>query len=344
MSGKPSNRTEPLKLDVLICHFPYGGNGGFQSEHPAIRRWEVETVLKMKADPRIGVVDSIDLADTPIPMTRNKAIRLAQQSGKHLCLMVDSDQDPQRHAGESWYKPFWDVAFDEIHAHYQQGPLVIGAPYCGPPPRENVYVFQFESNMSQLGIDESIVRLEQYTRSHAAMMTGIGEVAALPTGMILFDMRVFDIYKPSSKPRRQVLRDLRDGTISINQAEIELMEGWFHYEWKDGYCDEKASTEDVSSTRDLGLACAAALGYNPLRCAWDSWIGHNKPWNCGKPVYYKVENVAESFKSVMQRNESVDDRIVDLRSTLAQFPTYAPSENGHGKENGRTRRPVKSRQ
>jgi hypothetical protein len=224
------------------------------------------------------------------------------------------------------------VAFDAAYNHYQKGPLVIGAPYCGPPPKENVYVFQFETDMSNIGEEEGAIRLEQYTRSQAAMMTGLGEVAALPTGMILFDMRIFDLYRPSPRHKRIVLRDLAEGKITVRQAEIELQDGWFHYEWTDGYCDQKASTEDVCSTRDMGMCCSAVLGYNPLRCAWDSWIGHHKPWNCGRPNFYKVENVAAAFKQVCASDASIDEKIVsNFRSaSIADFPVYQPPENGNG--------------
>lgn len=311
-----------LKLDVLICHPSYGGNGGISSEHPNIREWAVETILKMKADPRIGNIYTETKADTPITAVRNSFVKLAQQLGVHLLLMVDSDQNPQRHAGEPWYKPFWDVAFDEIYQHYQAGPLVIGAPYCGPPPVENVYVFQFEANMTGLG-DESVVRLEQYTRSQAATMTGIQECAALPTGMILFDMRIFDLVRPSCLPRRKVLEALQAGQITLAQAEHMLIEGWFYYEWKDGFAAEKASTEDVSSTRDMGMIASQKLGYNPLRCAWDSWIGHHKPWCCGKPGRYTVENIGSTFRAALDNQASAYDRTVAFRSSVLDDPRYA---------------------
>lgn len=314
-----------LKLDVMIAHPSYGGNGGISSEHPDIRDWEVETILKMKKDPRVGEIMVKTIADTPITMVRNQFVRLAQQTGAHLLLMVDSDQSPLRHRHDSWYKPFWDVAFDAIYEHYQRGPLVVGAPYCGPPPFENVYVFQFESNMSELGRDETVINLQQYTRSQASMMTGLGEVAALPTGMILFDMRVFDICKPSPRPRHEVLEQLYRREISPDEAAKQLTEGWFYYEWTNGFAAQKASTEDVTATRDIGLAVARELGYNPLRCAWDSWIGHHKPWNCGRPTYLKVENVSDSFAAVVRRNHAMNERIMEFRSPILDELTNGPA-------------------
>lgn len=68
-----------LKLDVMIAHPSYGGNGGISSEHPDIRDWEVETILKMKKDPRVGEIMVKTIADTPITMVRNQFVRLAQR-------------------------------------------------------------------------------------------------------------------------------------------------------------------------------------------------------------------------------------------------------------------------
>ncbi|MEK0126623.1 hypothetical protein, partial [Bordetella pertussis] len=88
-----------------------------------------------------------------------------------------------------------------------------------------------------------------YSRAEASQFTGIGEVAALPTGLIMYDMRIFDMLEPkdeNSKP-------------------------WFYYEWADKYQSEKASTEDVSATRDMSLVGQQVLGYSPVFCAWDSW-------------------------------------------------------------------------
>lgn len=299
-----------FKLDVLIVHFAYAGNGGCASEQPPIRQWAVETHLKAAKDPRIGRVGSVTLSDTPITMTRNRAVKLAKEGGFHLLMMVDSDQNPQRHEGEPWYRPFWDVALDEIYAHYHKGPLCLFAPYCGPPPGENVYVFQWDSD----GVygDETPPRLEQYTRAQAKNMRGVHTAAAGPTGFMLTDVRCFDIVKPSDKPRKFILEDLAAGKITPKQAERMLHEGWFYYEWKDCTASEKASTEDVSFTRDLVLACMAKHGYNPLRCCWDSWVGHLKPWDVGKPIGFTEENVGSAFKNAILNEDSAYDATVDV--------------------------------
>jgi hypothetical protein len=318
---------QPLRqrrvLNVFIGIPAYGGNGGVSSEHPDIREWHTQTVLAMKQDPRVGEITSQTFTDTPITMVRNQMVVEARRARADLLLMCDSDQAPNRHQAEPWFRPFWPAAFNEIYAHWETGPLVIGAPYGGPPPHENVYVFRFESYMN-LGC-QSPCRLEQFTRSEAELMTGITEVAALPTGLILFDMRIFSLVEPSGKSQQRVLCDLQQGLISVEQAEQQLVQGWFYYEWKDGYAAEKASTEDVVSTRNLALAATAVLGYNPLRCAWDSWIGHWKPWCVGRPVNIKVEDIAANFRQAVQDDRRRGEQIleIDLRSPPETVPCRA---------------------
>lgn len=308
----------PRKLNVLIGHPSYGGNGGISSEHPDIREWACETLLKMKADPRVGEIYSHTLSDTPITMVRNRFVKLAKQHKCDLLLMVDSDQSPSLHRHEPWFKPFWDVAFDAIYQHYERGPLVIGAPYGGPPNgSENVYVFRWD-NLGDRG-DETNMKLEQYTRHEAALMHGIQECAALPTGLILYDMRCFDLIEPYPMRRDEALEAYRLGRITKAEALSAMNEGYFYYEWKDNHADEKASTEDVQNTRDISLVGQAKLGYNPVRCAWDSWIGHWKPWNVGRPKRFTVENIAATFTRAVEKKSSVQDVAVDLS---AMWNTY----------------------
>ena len=316
-----------LKLDVFIGIPSYGGNGGISSEHPDIREWMCELLLKLKDDPRIGRVVTKTLSDTPVTMVRNQFVKLARQSQCHLLLMADSDQSPNKHRGEKWHKPFWDQAFDEVYKHYGKGPLVIGAPYCGPPNGgENVYVFYWDNDGSRG--HETPYRLEQYPRMIAAKMTGIQECAALPTGMILYDMRCFDLIEPSKLSKDEVLDRFQEGKLSKAQAIAALGEGYFHYEWKDGYGDEKSSTEDVQNTRDISLAGIAKLGYNPVRCAWDSWVGHHKPWNVGKPVYYDQKDVAATFRAAVENQQDHGHSYVDV-GTSSEWEKYINSKEVH---------------
>ncbi len=307
--------SEPaLQLNVAFSHFPYAGNGSTSGEHPDIRRWELETYVKIKADNRIRHWTTKDFSDTPICMTRNRAIREAKAAGAHLLLMVDSDQSPDKHAGEAWFKPFWEEAFNFVYERYAKGLItVVGAPYCGPPTGiENVYVFQWTDHGNR-DPHENVAVLEQYGRAQASIMSGIQECAALPTGMILLDLRAIDLIEPSKLTKREVLDKVRKKELSLDEGLRELTEGYCYYEWKDQFADEKASTEDVTFTRNISLACTKTKGYNPLFCAWDSWVGHHKPWNVGKPQRYTNEHINMAYQRAGETNASARDTIINLK-------------------------------
>jgi len=308
-----------LTLDVMACFPSYGGNGGVAAEHPDIREWWVETRDAMKADPRVNKVVSKTYNDTPITMIRNRMVRDARLAGAHLLLMVDSDQSPNCHRDEKWFKPFWQEAFEAIYSHYSRGPLVVGAPYCGPPNAgENCYVFHWEG-LGNRG-RETAMRLAQYSRSTAQLMRGVQECAALPTGLILYDMRCFDLIEPGGRRAEDALRAYREGSITEAEALRWLTPGWFHYEWTDGYATDKASTEDVQNTRDISLAGMVKLGYNPVRCAWDSWIGHWKMWNVRKPESYTTEHVAATLRAAVESGVTRDTSIIDLSDMWRDRP------------------------
>jgi hypothetical protein len=293
----------PLRLSLFVGFPSYGGNGGIASEHPAIREWWADLRLKIAADPRIERVVTKTYNDTPITMIRNRMVVDARDAGCHLLMMVDSDQDPQVHKDEADHVPFWDAAFPEIYNHYQKGPLVIGAPYCGTPGcGENVYVFFWESHGTR-GIDETPVSLEQYPRTIAAQMRGVQECGALPTGLILYDMRAFELIEPSPLPVDEALELWREGKIDKGELFSSLQPGWFRYEWTTHQATKKGSTEDVQNTRDIGMAGQLKLGYNPLRCAWSSWIGHFKPWCVGRPDMYTAAQATGAFRRAVERGD-----------------------------------------
>jgi hypothetical protein len=196
--------------------------------------------------------------------------------------MVDSDQIPDKHLREPGAKPFLESSLEFLLNHHQRGPCVVGAPYCGPPPHENVYSFQWANYWSDdVGPDH---RLEQYTREHAAVMAGIQPCAALPTGLIMFDVRLFDILKPP----------------------------YFSYEYKNEFQDEKVSTEDVVTTRDMSLVGCQALGYNPVYCNWDAWAGHAKPKEVGKPRLIFADTVSDQLAGAKDRGQKRDQKLVYL--------------------------------
>jgi hypothetical protein len=265
------------EFKVAVCRFP----GNF-SEHPTSSGWVIATALKMAQDPAIGEIIPLRFSDTPITMTRNLAVKTARERGADYILMIDSDMDPDC---ESDGRPFWDTAWefllrrreaeDEIRSGLDEGeyadglrglmPATIAAPYCGAPPHEGVFVMQWKARESHT--PEPDFRLDQFDREAAAQRSGIEEVAALPTGLILYDARVFD----------------------------HIPRPWFDYEWADPpFNTRKASTEDIYQTRNASL-CGC-----PQFVAWDCWAAHNKIKRVRKPRPLTPDIVADSLAEALR--------------------------------------------
>jgi hypothetical protein len=262
---------------LLICRFP-----GQYQEHPASSTWVSQVFARCKCDAehlRLSHVESIWISDTPITMTRNRAAQIARNEGYDYLLMIDSDIAPDIYKsdffGEAWK---FMMRRRELEAKVVNGipprPATIGAPYCGPPPHENCYVFHWATTESDS--PNPNYRLEMIPREHAAIRSGIEEVAALPTGLILYDVRVFE----------------------------ELPPPWFAYEWTDKYQTAKATTEDVYQTRNASL-----LGM-PQFVAWDCWAGHVKSKTVGKPCIIGRDQVHESLRDAVIRGLDSDHRLL----------------------------------
>lgn len=258
---------------LLIARFPFGN-----SEAPSVSDWLAETYHKAKLDPRISAVHRVCVDDTPITMSRNRVLKAALEKDIDLVLMVDSDMKPDADLGLPGVRPFWDSSLEFVLSH--EGPCAIAAPYCGPPPHENVYVFQWGSLQSDN--PNADMQLLQYSREHAMLMGGIQEAAALPTGVFLLDVRA--IKAPGVKPP------------------------WFEYEWADPpFNTKKASTEDVFFTRNLSLAGV------PVYCNWDAWAGHHKRKCVGKPQKLTVDSVREQFRDAVVSGVGERDRLIDVK-------------------------------
>lgn len=293
------------KFKVGICTFSYGGNGGISSEVPDIREWAVPLVAEVAKDDRISDVRMWNLADTPITMTRNRAVLQAREHGIDILVMVDSDMKPDMYVGsDPLAKPFFQSSLDFIINHYHKGPVVVGVPYCGPPPSECVYVFRW--NNQQTGHPNPDFQLEMYDRHTAVKMAGIQECAALPTGLIMYDMRCFELTEPK-KPGDHP---------------------WFYYEWTDIYASAKASTEDVTNTRDLSLVGTQKLGYNPVFCNWDAWAGHWKPKCVGKPAFIEPSGVCAKLKESWEAGYDGSTKLIDLQPSPAFANKIASCQSG----------------
>jgi hypothetical protein len=281
------------KFNIGFCTFSYGGNGGISSEVPDIREWMVPLIADIAKDERIDNIRVWNLADTPITMTRNRAVLMAREFGVDILVMIDSDMKPDINAGQPDAKPFFQSSFDYIVENYQRGPVCIGAPYCGPPPNECVYVFRWQNQQNENPNPD--FQLEMYDRNTAVKMAGIQECAALPTGLIIYDMRCFDLTEP----------------------ETEKDHPWFYYEWTTRHAAEKASTEDVTMTRDLSLVGATRLGYNPVLCNWDAWAGHWKPKCVGKPVVMNAASVGQKLQMAWESGGDSNVKLVDIQKPAA---------------------------
>lgn len=254
----------PKILKVMIARFPS------RNEHPEVADWLRDMERRCAFDPRVEL-SSWFRADTPITMTRNLAIKVALQHDIDIVIMIDDDMNfdylrPER----TW----WEVAFDFMISRWDKAPTIIGAPYCGAPPFEVPMVFRWENIQSDHPNPD--YRLEKYSRFEAAKATGVECVAALPTGQIAIDMRIFKGFP------------LADGRM------VKLQPPYFYYEWKNLEQTEKASTEDVVFTRNASLLYAQ-YGLETCFVTWDNWAAHYKVKAVGKPTFPTGSNIAQLF-------------------------------------------------
>jgi hypothetical protein len=245
---------------LAVLRFP-----GMNQEHPASSGWVIEHMRKWLTDPRISRVFHLRKSDTPITMVRNLLVQKALEENADYILMIDADMQPDV---EPDGKPFWDTAWEFMMERREREemargmmpiseedffrlnpPATIAAPYCGPPADELPYVARWLQKEGNAAQHPRPYTLQLYDRDHASEFSGIFEVAALPTGLILYDARVFK----------------------------RLPRPWFEYEWTDESRSQKGSTEDIFQTRNASL-----LGM-PQFCAWDCWAGHIKTKVVRKP-------------------------------------------------------------
>lgn len=288
---------------IMLARFP-GGN----SEHPGEVNWLMNTLLFLKDDGRVSGLEHWFLNDTPVTMSRNRCIRDAIAKGVDILFMVDSDMGPDIINPDHWFVP---AALDFIIDRWRDAPTIIAAPYCGPPPVENVYIFRWRKYQSDHPNPD--YKLDQFTREEAAERSGVEAVTALPTGLIAIDMRIFTGFKTKS------------GTV------LKLPPPWFYYEFTDGFQSHKASTEDVTFTRDVHLMFAAH-GLDTIFVDWDAWAVHFKEKGVPKPGLINPGGLARLFK---QRSEDIEipNLLVEQGPNPEMLKDFAV--NGHQTETGR---------
>lgn len=262
---------------ILVCEFPYSDR-----THPDASDWITQTIIEMRDDPRVGPgnIGRWRVSDTPVTMTRNAALAFAEEKGYDFVLMIDNDVSPDYLVGQDeTAKPFWKTSFDFALA--SPHPCIVAAPYVGPPlVEENVYSFRFTNRISENPNPD--FQIAGVSRHEAAVATGFERMVALATGLILIDIRAI---RKMPHPR-------------------------FYYEYTDARQTHKASTEDITFTRD-----AHYLGV-PLWINWDSWCAHNKVKRCGKPQLIPDGCVP---KFLMERAE----QLIAERQAKAAEPTVA---------------------
>lgn len=241
-------------VDILVNVFTYAKQVGAE-----VFSYCCGVGPQFQGDSRVGRVMVSYTHGYPTDRCRNAACLQAKADGFHFLLMLDDDMQPDMLVGkEPEAVPFLPAALTFALQH--AGPCVVGAPYCGAPPSQDVMVMKNRAYAPDQP-DGMGMKLDRYTRDEAAVMRGIQQVSALPTGCLLIDLRILDILPPP----------------------------WFSYEYDDPpYNTKLASTEDVVFTRN-----ADWLGV-PQYCAWDCWAGHVKTFITGKPYVAPVKQIPES--------------------------------------------------
>jgi hypothetical protein len=146
-------------------------------------------------------------SDTPITMTRNRAVEDAKAG--RLRFPVDARQRQRAgrllESGRSQLGRREAVLGNVVRLRLSPAdlhgiPTVIVAPYCGPPPHpiakpgwidggEVPYLFEWSNNESDN--PHAHQKLSMLTRNEAARLSGIHPIAAAPTGVSLWALKVF---------------------------------------------------------------------------------------------------------------------------------------------------------
>jgi glycosyltransferase involved in cell wall biosynthesis len=231
-------------FSILVATFAY--------EHYVLasqKSWYGKTMFEAQASGTVKRLAELPIKKFPTDVARNHSVEVAKEGGYDYLLMMDHDIDP--------HPDFWKRSWGWMVAHRATGPCVVAAPYCSGTP-ERVLAFIFE-NLATENPDPDF-RIECISRYQAAQLSGFHRVAAVGTGMILWDMRVFDY----------------------------LAKPYFAYEYNED-CTNADSTEDIVATRNL------ALQGIPIWCDFDCWCGHLKLRMSHKPQPLSAENLGKSF-------------------------------------------------
>lgn len=248
-NGKPAAEL-PEKIRIAVAVFSYDGNMNVM-----ISKWFQEVYSTVLAvHPRVEMVKFEPFVGYPITRLRNKAMHVARAEGFHYLLMIDNDMQPDVECtSDPEAVPFFPAALDFA---LKTGPCCVGAPYCAAPPKEDVIVMKWESIPANNAVIPA--EMKRYSRVEAASKKGFEEVPALPTGLLLIDLRVMGAIVPP----------------------------YFTYEHTSTNEIELAATEDVVFTRNLSFVGV------PQYVFWDAWAGHIKVMTVRKPRMVEPQHIS----------------------------------------------------
>lgn len=275
---------EAARKRVLICRFP---GEGFERQECV--DWLIATAVGFKDSPDVEILPPHRIKDTPVDMSRNRACKIALDLGVDYLVMVDADIEPDYLRGsDPEARPFLSTSLDFMKGIAE--PCIVAAPYCGAPPEEFVFVFEWVCQGS-VSRPDFRSRIEMIGRNEASRMIGFSQVPAIATGLMIIDTRV-----------------LR-----------KMPHPWFYYESKDPEWTQKASTEDVTFSRD------AALLNIPVYCNWQSWCRHWKSVGIGKPMRASVDIVHPRIAEMVAAAWGRGDRIANA-TYMTMFPGDLPKD------------------
>lgn len=260
----------PEKVSVCIYRFPFG-----DQEHATCSNWLMNALFTLHMHPRVEKVCTEIINDTPVDMSRNRALKHALDNKFDFAVFVDSDMFPDyeqaQRERDSRARPFFpdalNYALDPAHPA-----SCIGVPYCSAPPEEQVLVMLW--SQQETNDPDGKIRLDKYTREETIGKYGFEEVAALGTGLLLIPMRIIKQLPPP----------------------------WFFYESGAIEWTQKDSSEDVVLTRDLSLAGIPQIVY------WSAWAGHWKMKLVTRPVGLPYDRIPKRMALAVRQQVALEQK------------------------------------
>lgn len=188
----------------------------FLSEHPRFGRWLTQMAVTVTHDPMCAGYRDHYSTEHRIHIARNQSVDAAQQTGCDYIVFGDPDMNPDfrlfnpyltaqaQPKAREWAKPFLPSSLKFMQT---EACGVIGSPAISGPPDCKINVFKDRG--------DNVTRMshEEYANTPPSFL----QVAAIGTGLMLIDMKVFDILK---KPYFEDLAHPDgDNLLSVHQSQ-----------------------------------------------------------------------------------------------------------------------------